>query len=62
MKAFRTKQEKVVNKTPRCEFKLLYGSNDRQCSHSSSYNIEGKNYCAMHAGKVALKILLSGGD
>lgn len=32
-----------------------------QCAHSSVYVIDGKHYCARHAGMIALGILLNGG-
>ena len=28
-----------------------------QCTRPSSFRIDGKNYCTMHAGQVALRIL-----
>lgn len=37
------------------------GFDSNHCAHSSAYVIDGKHYCARHAGQIALSILLTGG-
>ena len=53
-------------KTPQCEAQRTerYWSDDAttdlQCTFQSRYRIDGKHYCARHAGIVALRILIEG--
>lgn len=35
------------------------GFDSNRCARSSTYEIDGKHYCSLHAGQIALQILMT---